>query len=109
MICHANQQDRTLQIWDAFCRGDSDFVRQLLEQEVLFIVMTVETRWTKLPLDSAGNQTVFWLLEGLINRLELNGNVITEIEIGGKTQVYDCAAMCRTLLPRFRDDVAPEL
>ena len=108
VIYHVNEQEPILQIWDAFCQGDSDLVRQLLEQEVFFIVMTIESRWIKLPLDRAGKRTVSWLLESLINRLERNGNVITEIEIGGSTRVCDCAAICRTLLPLFSNDETAE-
>jgi hypothetical protein len=100
--------DRTLCIWDAFCRGDSDLVRRLLEQEVFFIVFTVEVCWTELTPDPAGKKMVYSFLEELINRLERNGNVTTEIETDGQTRVYDCAEMCRTLLPRFSNGETAE-
>src|SRR4051812_2344774 len=102
------QQALILQIWDASCRGEADLVRRLLEQQVSLMVMTVEECWTKLTPDPAGNEMGTWFLEGLMNRLERNGNVVTEIEIQGNTKLYDCTAMCRMLLSHFRDDVTSE-
>jgi hypothetical protein len=82
-------------------------MRCLLEQEVYLIVTGFEL-WTELPLRPDEKETVSWFLERLMNRLERNGNVVAEIINGDKTKEYDCAAMCRTLLPRFRSDEPTE-
>jgi hypothetical protein len=106
MSCH---DDIISRIWDACCRGESDSVRLMLEEQVYFIVKTVEMYWTERPLDPYGKHAVAWILEGLIDRLERNGNVVIEIDVGGERRLEDCLAMCRTMLPRFSDDVTPEL
>lgn len=102
-----SQFERILRIWEAHCRADPVSVRGMLETEIFLMIKTVEM-WADMPLDHDRRQMVSWFLQGLVAGLERNGNVIVKTtEVGDETQVQDCAALCRALLPRFNVDETP--